>query len=130
MITPSRSPALHSPSRSRRLIAGAMFSLVAMASGCAKEAEECLGAEADGGEGGYESVGVDEADVEAAAEFAVEEITGTPGSEYEVLCAQEQVVSGTNYRLGLDIDGASWLVVVYEDGETGTYELTSSEEVE
>ena len=76
MITPSRSPALRSPSRSRRLVAGALLSLVAWASGCAKEAEDCLGSEADGGEGGYESV------------------------------------------------------VVYEDGETGTYELTSSEEVE
>lgn len=72
-------------------------------------------------EGGFSKADTDGRDVQEAAEYAAVELTGDPRPAYEVVCAQTQVVAGTNYRMGLELedDAETWLVEVYEDLDGG-----------
>ncbi|MBV9958161.1 MAG: hypothetical protein JO360_07060 [Acidobacteria bacterium] len=92
--------------------------------------------------GGYKKIATDDADVVAAAEFAVKEQARRVGSSVRLLsveAAESQVVQGMNYRLCLQVEikdednnvlvtqGAS--VIVYRDLRKN-YSLTSWEETD
>lgn len=97
----------------------------ALAVGCASS----VCGEVENNDGGYSETSEDDANVVAAADFAAAEIAEVSDPLYDIVCAQIQVVAGTNYRLGLDIDDVTWRAVVFEDSD-GALELTSADEVE
>jgi len=66
-------------------------------------------------DGGYSDSDLDSDYVNEIAAWATETITDEPDAPYELLCAREQVVAGTNYRLGIEVDELLYHVEVYED---------------
>jgi hypothetical protein len=76
--------------------------------------------------GGFRAANVEDAGVQAAAQFAAQSVEGELA---EVLEAQQQVVAGTNYQISFSTtDGRQFAAVVFR-ALTGAYSVTSIEEV-
>jgi hypothetical protein len=77
--------------------------------------------------GGYRAANVEDAAVQAAAQFAAQSVDGELS---EILEARQQVVAGTNYQLSFSTtDGRQFTAVVFR-ALNGAHKVTSIEEVE
>jgi hypothetical protein len=75
--------------------------------------------------GGYRAANVEDAGVQAAAQFAAQSVEGELAEVHE---AQQQVVAGTNYQLSFSTtDGRQFTAVVFR-ALNGAYSVTSISE--